>query len=492
MSQTRKESYHFDLLFSSMKNMAKIFKEGNKSKFYFKLENIALILVMSISLSLFVERRDFDVIFKYLSMDIFILPMNYILNHMSFFAEIILSLVFVTSCFFIIYGWRAYSLFKRYQRAIDRLGYMTELGERPKLIQVTSIDDSRTRLHVNSIGIGEERYKTKLDDLRASFGQKVESVHFDKNDNSKVEIFLAKRLLDSKILYADFASELKRPYSFIVGKSQRGIITENLEEVPHYMIAGSTDGGKSVALKSMILGLLESSTKLQLYLFDFKRVELGEFSVLPNVTVAKEVVLAQHLLENLEIEMERRYNLLEKNGYKKIDPTRDNLNRIVVVIDECTNLTGKVARNHPLYPTIEAARNSLDHLARKARAAGIHLIFATQKIDKHTMDTRVQENVEGRISFRMNTIENSVRVLQNGMSYNLPSIAGRAIWKRGADYTEVQCPFLTDDELRHRIDKIIDSKKFEKQINLQIRVSKEIKEKVSKNFTADEDIGNEN
>jgi len=492
MNEIKKESYQFDLMVKVFKTWGKIFVEGNKSKFYFRPENIALILVLSVSLSLFVERRDFEIIFRFLSIDILLVPINYILNHISFKAELLLSLLFTVFCFFVVYGLRPFVIFRKYQRAIDRMDFKSGLGERPKLLEVTSIDESRIRLFINSIGIGEERYKTKLDDLRASFGKKVEYVHFDEKDNTKVEIFLAQKPLDSKILYANCVESLKRPYSFIVGKSQRGLITETLEDVPHFMIAGSTDGGKSVALKSMILGLLESSTKLQIFLFDFKRVELGEFSVLPNVTVAKEEVLAQHYLENLEREMDRRYVLLEKNGHKKIDPIRDNLNRIVVAIDECTNFTGKVAKGHSLYETVEAARSSLDHLARKARAAGIHLIFATQKIDKHTMDTRVQENVEGRIAFRMNTVENSVRVLQNSMSNKLPSIPGRAIWKRGADYTEVQCPFLTDEELKSRLDQIIDSKKFENQNNLKIRVSKEIEVKVSKNFTAAQDIEHEN
>jgi hypothetical protein len=79
----------------------------------------------------------------------------------------------------------------------------------------------------------------------------------------------------------------------------------------------------------------------------------------------------------------------------------------------------------------------------------------------NSIDTQIQENLEGRLSFRMNTIENSVRVLQNSMSYYLPSIAGRAIWKKGANYTEVQCPFLTDEELEIRIDAL--KEKFDKQ-----------------------------
>jgi S-DNA-T family DNA segregation ATPase FtsK/SpoIIIE len=226
------------------------------------------------------------------------------------------------------------------------------------------------------------------------------------------------------------------------------------------MIAGSTGGGKSVSFKSMLLGLLESSERLQMYLFDFKRVEMNDFLGLPNVTVVNEEIIAQQILAQLEKEMDRRYKMLEEKGHKSIDPKRDNCNRIVVGIDECTDLTGKVPKSNPAYATIEKARNSLDNLARKARACGIHLIFATQKIDSDSIGTRVQENIEGRIALRMNTMENSVRVLQNNMAYNLPAIPGRAIWKKGATYIEVQSPFVTDEEVKERVKALIDSEKF--------------------------------
>ena len=140
----------------------------------------------------------------------------------------------------------------------------------------------------------------------------------------------------------------------------------------------------------MIIGLLETSSQLQVYLFDFKRVEMNEFSIFPNVMVVNQEITAQIILENLEKEMEKRFRYLESKGFREIDPVRDKMERIVVGIDECTDLTGKVPKSHPDYVTIEKARLSLDHLSRKARACGIHLILATQKIDSDSLDTRVR------------------------------------------------------------------------------------------------------
>lgn len=191
-----------------------------------------------------------------------------------------------------------------------------------------------------------------------------------------------------------------------------------------------------------------------MYLFDFKQVEMNDFSNLKNVKIFKDQHSASLQLEGLIKEMDRRYKMLESNNEKKIDPNKHKLDRIVVGIDECADLLGKATKGDTHYEAMERSKKCLIELARKSRAAGIHLIFATQKVDQTSIATQIQENLEGRLSFRMNTIENSVRVLQNGMSYYLPSIPGRAVWKKGANYTEVQCPFISDHELQTRLDEI--------------------------------------
>lgn len=461
MTQIKNESHIFDGSINLFFSLFRIFHEGIKTKFYKSFDNWILLLSITLSVSMFFQKRQFAIIFNYLSLDLLTPFFDSIINRLSTFSLTFWSFILVGACHVIFFGIKPYKKFRMYQKGLDHLNLKSGLDHQPKLLQVNSIDENRTRLLVKSTGLGEERYKTKLDDLRASVGQKIESVRFFNSDNTCVEIFLAKNLLESKVLFADVLDKLKRPYSFIVGKSQNGVITESLEDVPHYMIAGATGGGKSVAFKSMLMGLLETSERLQMYLFDFKRVEMSDFSVLPNVSVITQEIQAQLLLAQLEREMERRYRFLEDKGYKSIDPARDKMDRIVVGIDECTDLTGKVPKSHSSYTTIERARNSLDHLARKSRACGIHLIFATQKIDSDSLDTRVQENIEGRLALRMNTMENSVRVLQNSMAYHLPSIPGRAIWKKGASYAEVQSPFIQDDELKDRIKNLVKCKKFE-------------------------------
>ncbi len=450
----------FDGLVSIVFSFFNISNEAFKTRFYTKKENWILYGSLVFFFYLMLIKGHYGLYLDFLCLNILRPMVLYTVRHLSYFSLFIIVCILVGSFFLILFGIKPFRRFRLYQKGLDELNLKSGLDQRPKLLSVQEIDENRTRLLVKSTGLGENRYNTKLDDLRASVGQRVESIRFFEKDNTCVEIFLARRLLESKVLYANLADKLKKPYSFIVGKSQNGVVIESLEDVPHYMIAGSTGGGKSVSFKSMLIGLLESSERLQMYLFDFKRVEMNDFLGLPNVAVVNEELKAQQILQQLEKEMEKRYKMLEEKGFKSIDPRRDKLDRIVVGIDECTDLTGKVPKSNPAYVTIEKARNSLDNLSRKARACGIHLIFATQKIDSDTLGTRIQENVEGRIALRMNTMENSVRVLQNSMAYNLPAIPGRAIWKKGAGYTEIQSPYLSDEELRERIKVLKDSAKF--------------------------------
>ncbi|NOT78423.1 MAG: DNA translocase FtsK [Bacteriovoracaceae bacterium] len=437
----------------------KILKEGLKTKCYKRLENYALTGSVVLWACVMIYQNKHFKLVDYLPYDMQ-LPAAKIISVIGDYRLMGLSTLSIIICSLLLAGFASYKLIQKYQKALDNINLKSGLGDNPKVVSVDK-DSNRTRILVKSIGIGEERYKSKLDDFRASLGQQVESVNYLDKDNRFLEISLAHHLLASNVNYSEINSNAKKPYSFVVGQSLKNAVTENLEDVPHYLIAGSTGGGKSVAFKSMLLGLLETSKRIQLYIFDFKQVEMNEFAVLPNVKVIKNEHEASILLEGFVKEMDKRYQKLEEIGEKKINPDRDKLPRIVVGIDECSDLLGKVKKDHPNYKAMERAKRCLNELSRKARASGIHLIFATQKVDMNSIDTQIQENLEGRLSFRMNTIENSVRVLQNNKSYYLPSIPGRAIWKKGANYTEVQCPFISDDELKKRIEVLKD--KFSKE-----------------------------
>ena len=432
---------------------------SRKTELFKKNENLWMYLAFVFFAYVNIIKGNYGYFVEFLHMGCFREIIVKIVSWFSYFQILSLTALFMAIAFMVVSGLPGYRLHRRFQKAIDGLNLKNGLGEKPKLLRMEEIDENRTKLELLSEGVGEERYKAKVDDLRAAVGKRIESVNFRPDDNRKMEIYLAKKLLPDKVLFSDLIPHASAPYSFVVGKSMAGIVTANLETTPHFMVAGATDGGKSVTFKSYLTGLLESSTRIQFYLMDFKGTELNDFKVLPNAVLVNDLFEGDIWLKKLVDEMDRRYEVLSKNGHNKIDPERDKLDRIVIAIDECSEI-GKVRRGEPNYVVYERIRNSMDKLARKARASGIHLMIATQKIDRATLDTRVQENIQGRLALRMDTIENSLRVLQNGRACGLPSIPGRGIWKKGADYVEVQTPYLSEEEIKDRIKGLISSKKF--------------------------------
>jgi len=186
-----------------------------------------------------------------------------------------------------------------------------------------------------------------------------------------------------------------------------------------------------------------------MYLLDLKRgVEVKEFEELPNVKIGKDESSAVDILKAVRDEMNSRFKYLEDKGFKFIEPKRDKKDLIVVAIDEASVLYGKVKSNSINKDLVIEARELTDELAKLGRAAAIHLILATQKVTKETIDTKVQENIGGRMCFRMNNIQGSTTVLGNQKALKIPDIKGRGIWANGNKFTNIQAPYISDEEIK--------------------------------------------
>ncbi|MFT6633095.1 MAG: hypothetical protein ACJAS4_003064 [Bacteriovoracaceae bacterium] len=453
-----------------------IFCEAVKTDNWKKKENILLILSFFLATSAIIYRDHHLLIIKEFTFEIFHQAIDRFSTNFGLTAELVLNGIFTILLGFFLIGLGPYRIKRKYQKGIDRLRLKSGLEERPKVLDVQNLNENRTKLLVKSHGLGQDRYKTKLDDLRASVGQRVESVKYLEKNNSFIEIYLARRPLETLVKYDDVIGKLSRPYSFVVGKSLGGLVTQSIADdaMPHLMIGGTTGGGKSVTFNNVLLNLLESSDNLQMYLVDLKGgLEIKAYEGIENVELIKNIQDSTILLKKLVDEMEFRYKYLEENNHKKIDPKRDKMNRIVIAIDECTDLLGHVPRTHPDYSYISKAIEYCDALARKARACGIHIILATQKIDKSSIPTRIQENMSGRLAMRVKTMENSIRLLGNRKAYDLPAIAGRAIWSKDSDFTEVQIPFISDEEIVKKIGKIKENLGNGSRVNFKINLRKQ-------------------
>lgn len=194
-------------------------------------------------------------------------------------------------------------------------------------------------------------------------------------------------------------------------------LTFDLATAPHLLVGGTTGSGKSVCLHSLILSLLKrhSLETLQLALIDTKQVEFAQYAALPNLyrgKVATELPQAREMLQELCVEMDERYGRFSRIGVANISEARrkgEALPFIVVLIEELADL---VLQDQNIEPLVA-------RLAQKARAAGIHLVLATQRPDAETFSGLVRSNIPARIALTVQKGTESTIILDDKGAENL-------------------------------------------------------------------------
>lgn len=191
----------------------------------------------------------------------------------------------------------------------------------------------------------------------------------------------------------------------------------DLAAAPHLLVGGTTGSGKSVCLHSLLLSLLLRHTPetLQLALIDPKQVEFRPYAKLPNLYrdgIATEVTAAREMLEELVVEMDARYGAFNRLSVNNIGEARRKgqaLPYIVVFIEEMADLVMQDQNIEPL----------IARLAQKARAAGIHLVLATQRPDAKTFTGLIRSNIPGRIALTVQKGTESTIILDETGAENL-------------------------------------------------------------------------
>ena len=336
---------------------------------------------------------------------------------------------------------------KMVQAAIDDLGFSTKTGKSPQVVSITDKGDYKKNVLVKSVGIGTKMYKEKLDNFQSSVKWIIDDIR-RQEDSSLIMIKMTEKALPKKLNYSEIVEKITKPYQIVLGRSLSGFVSVTLEALPHLLVAGVTGGGKSNLLNVILMSLLTKSKRLQIHCIDLKVVELNLYKNFPQVKVSGTLIDALETLKSVQTEMNRRYgSVLVKSGHRKIDPVRDKLDRILVMMDECSDILAKAQRSSKDYKTIEECKEITNTLARKGRAAGIHLILATQRASKDMLDSRIIGNMSSKVCFRMASVANSVHVLNSKEAYDLPKIAGRAYWSDGNDLEEIQVPYVTEGEV---------------------------------------------
>ena len=375
--------------------------------------------------------------------------------HISPFAQFLLFAGMPTIVLGVILGAAHFLTVVRCQNAMKHIGLKSADGSEPKVIDVEETGEFKKKITLASLGVGVEHYKVKKSDLESTFGAIVEDIRHSQRSRKLVEIHLVDKELPTFVGYQECMGALLEPYSFVIGESLRGVLVQSIRSLPHLLIAGTSGNGKSVFFNQTLISMMKTSPHIQLYLLDLKLgVEVKAYSELPNAQIAKDASEAVTLLKAVVDEMKERFKTLEKKGTKQIDPERDGKDLILVGVDEASVLYGKRRGDKSGNDMTNMARDLTDEIAKLGRAACIHLIVATQKVTNESIDTKIQENVGGRVCFRVNTLQGSNTVLGNKKAYELPEIKGRAIWASGNGFTEVQTPFISEPLIESEIKQI--------------------------------------
>ena len=220
----------------------------------------------------------------------------------------------------------------------------------------------------------------------------------------------------SSILTSSEWTDNKGNLSFVVGKDIAGNpIVGNLAKMPHLLIAGQTGSGKSVMINTLLTSLLygNSPADLKLILVDPKQVEMGQYADIPHLIapVINEPEKCISALKWAVEEMNRRLKTMAGAGKRNIDEynldkANEGMPFIVIVIDELADLMMMAARD---------VESLIVRLAQKSRAAGIHLVLATQRPSVDVITGLIKANVPARVAFTVaSQVDSRTIIDQNG------------------------------------------------------------------------------
>ena len=251
------------------------------------------------------------------------------------------------------------------------------------------------------------------------------------------------------------------PLTMALGKDIAGEpFVADLAEMPHLLVAGTTGAGKSVQINAMILSLLYKSTpsQVRLILIDPKVVELAPFDNLPHLLtpVISDMNLVSTALNWCVGEMERRYQLMARLGVRNLagmneaiaqgvaDPEAEEpleqLPQIVVVVDELADLMAVAGKK---------VEQLISRLAQKARAAGIHLILATQRPSVDVITGLIKANVPSRIAFKVSSRIDSRTILDQGGAETLLGKGDMLFLASGSpEIVRLHGAFVSEEEVR--------------------------------------------
>ena len=260
-------------------------------------------------------------------------------------------------------------------------------------------------------------------------------------NSSRENVYLSEIISNTNFL----KKEIKLPIA--LGKSISGIpIVEDLTSMPHLLIAGTTGSGKSVCINTIILSLLYKHTpeKCKFILIDPKMLELSTYEGIPHLLcpVITEAKRAASVLGWVVKEMESRYRLMTREGVRNIDGYNSKhkfpMPYIVVIVDEMSDLMLVAGKEIEGY---------IQKLSQMARAAGIHIIMATQRPSVDVITGTIKANFPTRISFQVTSKIDSRTILGEQGAEQLLGKGDMLYMSSANKMVRIHAPYVSENEI---------------------------------------------
>ena len=356
---------------------------------------------------------------------------------------------------------------------------LSDFGVEAKVNQVT-VGPTITRYEIQpSPGVKVSKIVNLTDDIALSLAAK--SIRIEAPIPGKSAIGIEVPNEESQmvglrdVLESDEFKKFDSPLAMALGKDISGKpIIADMSKMPHLLIAGSTGSGKSVCVNTLINSILYKAKpdEVKFLLIDPKVVELANYNGIPHllIPVVTDPKKAANALNWAVVEMNRRYKLFADNQVKDItsynEKSEEKLPKIVIIIDELADLM-MVSSND--------VEDYICRLAQMARAAGMHLIVATQRPSVDVITGVIKANIPSRIAFAVSSQTDSRTILDMGGAEKLLGKGDMLFYPLGAAKpVRLQGAFISENESEKVIDFVKD------QINEEIKYEEEIMDTISK------------
>lgn len=305
-------------------------------------------------------------------------------------------------------------------------------------------------------------YSAKMDIQRLLHSQKEiniipqvgDSAYFGIEIPNKVTAMVSFKEIISSPEYVNAKGDIV----LALGKTAAGkILVDDLAAMPHALIAGATGSGKSVCINVILASILYryAPEEVKLVLIDLKTVEMGPYANLPHMLFNNPLSDVQQITNVFQWAREetmRRFAVFKRRNcrnlkeYNKDMAQEEKLPRIVIIIDEASELMTDPKSG-------KAMDASLCSLARMSRAAGIHLIFATQNPVKEVITNEIQNNLNTKIAFKVGDYNHSMVIFKAKGAETLLGNGDMYI-KKGTDMQRAQCAYIHIDEIEAMVEYI--------------------------------------